>query len=319
MSNHHNESCNHYVSSRGLLKSCDYHSETPMSCDRHMRGMPNFLRFKKGVHEKLKDDDSYVPSMYICGASIPVFIAHFVKHIDFRFVLVTGDSDVDVPYQAFPNHQALVQLLENKYLAKWFCQNWVGNAHPKVKNLPIGLDYHTLMSSNIFWGPISSAFEQERQLCEIKSHFKPFYERPLKCYSNHHFALKTKYAADRKESIRDVPRNLVYYEEKQIPRLETWRRHNDFCFVISPHGNGYDCHRLWEALILGSIPIVKTSRLDPLYEGLPVLIVREWKDVTAELLKRTVDDFKTRDFQYEKLTLKYWTDQFKLGGRVNRH
>ena len=45
---------------------------------------------------------------------------------------------------------------------------------------------------------------------------------------------------------------------------------------MSPQGNGLDCHRTWEALILKTIPIVRTSSLDPLYEGLPVVVVHEW-------------------------------------------
>ena len=43
-------------------------------------------------------------------------------------------------------------------------------------------------------------------------------------------------------------------------------------FILSPPGAGFDCHRTWEALYLGAIPIVKTSSLDPLYKDLPVVI-----------------------------------------------
>jgi hypothetical protein len=43
---------------------------------------------------------------------------------------------------------------------------------------------------------------------------------------------------------------------------------------------------------------------------LPVLNVDEWSDVTPELLQNTLREFKQRSFNYEKLTLKYWTDQF---------
>jgi hypothetical protein len=62
-------------------------------------------------------------------------------------------------------------------------------------------------------------------------------------------------------------------------------------FVVSPHGNGLDCHRTWEALYLGVIPIVKTSSLDQLYEDLPVLIVDDWSDVTREFLETKWKNF----------------------------
>jgi hypothetical protein len=73
---------------------------------------------------------------------------------------------------------------------------------------------------------------------------------------------------------------------------------------------GMDCHRTWEALCLGCIPIVKTSPLNSLYDGLPVLILNDWSDLTEELMQSTVLDFKERqsEFQMEKLTLKYWVD-----------
>jgi hypothetical protein len=58
---------------------------------------------------------------------------------------------------------------------------------------------------------------------------------------------------------------------------------------------------------------VKTSVLDRLYEDLPVLIVEEWSDVTNELLAYTIEEFKEKheanEFNYDKLTLKYWVDQ----------
>ena len=77
-------------------------------------------------------------------------------------------------------------------------------------------------------------------------------------------------------------------------------------FVLSPHGNGLDCHRTWEALCLGCIPIIKTSGLDQLFEGLPVWIVQDWTDVTETNMRSKIEEFRNRTFQYEKLTLGYW-------------
>ena len=76
---------------------------------------------------------------------------------------------------------------------------------------------------------------------------------------------------------------------------------------------GLDCHRTWEALFLGCIPIVKTSPIDSLFEDLPVLIVKDWSDVTPKLLENTMKEFKKKEkngaFDYKKLTLKYWVNK----------
>ena len=102
-----------------------------------------------------------------------------------------------------------------------------------------------------------------------------------------------------------------------MSRTISWNTQIKYAFVVSPFGNGYDCHRTWEALILGCIPIVKSSGLDNLYEGLPVLIVQDWNDITEKLLMKVITEFKHKhekgEFNYDKLTLKYWMD------KINSH
>ena len=146
--------------------------------------------------------------------------------------------------------------------------------------------------------------EQEKMLKDIISNSKPFYKRNLKAYSNFHF--NSNRSKDRSDAINKIPKDLVYYEPNMITRKESWEKQIKFAFVISPHGRGFDCHRTWEALILGCIPIVKTSILDTLYDNLPVLIVKDWSDVTYDLLNETVYMFKNKKFNYNKLSLKYW-------------
>ena len=119
-----------------------------------------------------------------------------------------------------------------------------------------------------------------------------------KCYSNFHFLINSQ---DRKDALNQVPKKLVFYEPNKLRRLHSWINMINYRFVLSPHGNGLDCHRTWEALILGCIPIVRTSALDPMYDGLPVLIVKNWSDITQDLL----DTFNPQT-NLEKLNTIYW-------------
>jgi hypothetical protein len=54
-------------------------------------------------------------------------------------------------------------------------------------------------------------------------------------------------------------------------------------FVPSPAGNGLDCHRTWEALYLGCVPVVLEADFcgDSTW---PVLVVKNWRDLA--LLKQ---------------------------------
>ena len=50
-------------------------------------------------------------------------------------------------------------------------------------------------------------------------------------------------------------------------------------FVISPSGNGPDCHRTWEAIYLGCVPVVLRSSLSEEFTtNLPILAVDHWSD-----------------------------------------
>jgi hypothetical protein len=78
-------------------------------------------------------------------------------------------------------------------------------------------------------------------------------------------------------------------------------------FVFSPAGNGIDCHRTWESLIFGAIPIVQSSPINELFAELPVLIVRDWRVVTEESLTKMLYKITShKRYRWEKLSAWYW-------------
>ena len=101
----------------------------------------------------------------------------------------------------------------------------------------------------------------------------------------------------------------VQFQTTKVSRIDLWREKTRYAFVVSPHGNGLDCHRTWESLVLGNIVIVKRSSLDPMYEGLPVVIVEDWREITSDNLRRWHAEhssaFGTPAVE-ERLTNRYW-------------
>ena len=283
-----------YVCSRGILKSCHIHSQQPISSIRQLI-MYDFSKCKNGS------------TFYICSSAIKHFISLVLPQLPFKIVLVTGDCDETCWTDLFLSEKDFKSFIENDKIIHWFSQNCIAK-HPKISQMPIGLDYHTMTNHHPKWGPKLNPAEQENVLLSIINNreFKPFWEREIKCYSNFHFFMTTKYGYDRIDAFNTIPKNLVYYEPEHLLREQSWIKQSQYSFVISPHGGGLDCHRTWEALVLGCIPIVKTSELDSLYTDLPVLIVKEWSDVNEQLLHNTVNEFKNKQFNYDRLLLSYW-------------
>jgi hypothetical protein len=295
-----------FVCSRGLLKNCDIFSKTPYSSIRYMINYPNFVNTEYSIN-----------ILYVCSSSLMYFIRNVLPKIKCKLVLVSGDCDETIPGDVFTSKNEFEKFIQNDLIVHWYCQNFVGT-HEKVTIMPIGLDYHTMTTRKV-WGNICSPNEQENMLLRMRNTMTSFDKRKLLCYSNYHFSMKTKYGKDRQDAYQEVPRELVYYEPIHIERLHSWEKQIEYAFVISPHGNGLDCHRLWEALVLGCIPIVKTSGIDALYKGLPVLILQSWSDLNLNLLSTTVNTFKNTSFQYEKLELSYWIEQFRKHRVLDNH
>jgi hypothetical protein len=59
-------------------------------------------------------------------------------------------------------------------------------------------------------------------------------------------------------------------------------------FVLSPPGNGADCHRTWEAIYLGAIPIVHKDFWPFNNLELPVLVIDDWFSV-PEMIQRVIN------------------------------
>ena len=272
--------CHHII-----IYICDHHIDNPKS---ESTDIPSTYPKSDGE------------TIYINTTAIPNFVTNYLPNIKYKFVLVSGDTDAGIP-DDYVNETKII--LDNPLLLKWYAQNCV-LITDKLKQLPIGLDLHTL-TKNPLWGPLQKVSEQ---IDDIKMIQKINITKKNKCYSNFHFQMDTKFGYDRIDAKNKIPNELMYYEPTKVPRIDSWKKMIEYKYVISPLGNGLDCHRTWEAIILGCIPIVKKSGLDPMYEGLPVLIVNDWSDVTQDLL----DNYKPDYSGINKIKLEYWINLFNM-------
>lgn len=83
-----------------------------------------------------------------------------------------------------------------------------------------------------------------------------------------------------------------------------------FKFVISPEGNGIDCHRHYEALIAGCIPIVEQNPIIPPKYGdnIPILYTRDYSEITKEYLEEKYKEMIDKKYDFSKLFLSNWPE-----------
>jgi hypothetical protein len=81
-------------------------------------------------------------------------------------------------------------------------------------------------------------------------------------------------------------------------------------YVISPPGNGPDCHRTWEALYLGATPIVKRSHWPFNKYKLPVAIVDSWDEIAEPDWKESLDIPK---FGFPWQSISAWLEEPLVG------
>lgn len=99
-----------------------------------------------------------------------------------------------------------------------------------------------------------------------------------------------------KNKFRDRENILVI--DKRISSYTLHKIYRKTLFVPSPAGNGLDCHRTWEALYLGAVPVVLESEFTG-DDSWPVVRVNSWEDFLSlkhdELIKLYDKNARTQE------------------------
>jgi len=100
----------------------------------------------------------------------------------------------------------------------------------------------------------------------------------------------------------------VYFQE--LPKYK---------FVISPEGNGIDCHRHYEALMAGCIPILERNpHIEEKYKGCPILWTTDYSEITIPYLQQKYCEMIESTYDFKCLYLESYSPetqtQIKLNG-----
>ena len=212
------------------------------------------------------------------------------KKIRHPYKIITHNSDKNITEKE-------LGYLDNKII-HWFAQN-VSVKHPKITPLPIGLEnlhYYLNGIPKLFNRPKGISVRKKSRIIFGFSIFTNKQERQV--------ALNILSTMPLSDKIKGSPLPPDYLSEL-----------NSYQFVASPPGNGLDCHRTWEALYLGVIPIVKRSVATEYFKNLklPILIIDNWSDlgkITKEDLSHLYNQI-TSEADTKELFMNYWISLIK--------
>jgi hypothetical protein len=101
-------------------------------------------------------------------------------------------------------------------------------------------------------------------------------------------------------------RNIRLDAENYLKVLRNYK------FVVSPEGNGIDCHRTYEALMAGCIPIVEDKpEVRKKYEGCPILYTKDFKEINTTYLLKQYEKMIHTEYDFSRLLYSSYTEEEK--------
>lgn len=258
--------------------------------------------------------------VFVVTSSLGRFV-HLMRNRTVRFYLMTGAGVLGSPMEVSATLGVDWRAFLQTHVIRWYTQNHdLGyDSHPLVHAVPLGIDFHTLAEAQVTghpWGARQTECAQAAQLRDVADAAPELDGRDATVYVPR-MALMHRYGNDRRRAYAKVRRGEPYltFQSTPLSRTELWRQMARHRFVLSPLGMGMDCHRTWEALALGSIPIVRRSPLvSSLFRDVSsIVVVDDWTDVNRTSVAAWTSAFRhmrRRDVQWYA-RLDTWLDRLR--------
>jgi hypothetical protein len=240
-----------------------------------------------------------------------------LPEIDCLFVLIITGEDITIPNQLDirwkdPQHLSLIKntyidIVNHPLLLHCYIENR-DEPHIKTSSIPLGINPREMPDYNVDY------------LLRYMDYIPPLKTRNIKV-----ICIQRDRPGDREKinklKISHWSNNVIidgdYNHDSWYKLLQTYP------FIICAHGGGIDpCPKIWEALCLGCIPIIKHSALDDIYQQFPIVFVNNWEPDTInvenlnawlEKYSKYYDDNELRKQWVSKLFLHYWKE------KINSH
>ena len=212
---------------------------------------------------------------------------YHLKHIDkdFNLTLITHQSDTMITKKIFEK--------KPKCINKWFALN-VDYKNNNLTPLPLGIANDYSYEKNIVSKDLNKNISE-----------KNYFKNKVSLYINFNENTNKKERSWIKPYFKKFDWATV--EEDTLSLKEYSEKIQNSSFVICPWGNGVESHRIWETLLLGSIPVVKNHITFSNLENLPILFVNDFKEINKEKLENFLETLeKNKILNLDKLKIDYW-------------
>jgi hypothetical protein len=222
--------------------------------------------------------------VFVQSTEIRGFIKTFLPEIGEPFVLITHNGDLNID-------ETFLSLADDRRIIHWFAQNALLR-HSRLTSLPIGIENRALHTNGVVRDFRKLARRRLSRRNRILFGFT---------VANNPGERKPAYDALCASPIADSSSPLNSRRYRKLL--------GKYAFVASPPGNGIDCHRTWEALYLGVVPILKRSPFYDSFPGLPALFIDQWDEVIrwdeaylSKMREQTAPRFESLPY----LRFEYW-------------
>jgi hypothetical protein len=215
--------------------------------------------------EKVAEDDIvFVKTDYLHDWT---FQRDFLPKIKNKFTLITGISSYNIQGKES-------DILDDNNVKHWFCTNPPDLINPKIIPLPIGFEEKERSGGN-------------QEVLKNQRDNTPLWGNKLeKLYLPYHDLGTNPQRDEQRRFLASL--DFVEIETRKLSFSDYLEKMSQYRYILCLSGAGYDTHRNYEALLVGSTPVMLNSPLKRLFDfyNLPSAFLKNWGE-----LEKTYNNF----------------------------
>lgn len=240
-------------------------------------------------------DEKRLPVIYVDSDRVLNFFSILKENPTKDFILLSHNGDTTFYNDDINKKPDCVR--------KWFGQNINVKNTENIKSLPIGLE-RPFWSTNRY-----GEFGYKHN--KVYEFSKKEFNKDKSCYINFNVnnnIHKRGWILNHFNNSKHFHIRLGGIDGSMDDYLKECKESH---YVLCPDGNGIDCHRNWEMLYIGVIPIVEYSEFHKeIYGDLPVVITNSFTEINEELISNNKGLFEG-EYNINKLKFSYWENLIK--------